>query len=190
MGKKRRERLVVEKKRKNRRMALVATGIVVAVSVILALVLFAGNDKGSSETISLAKNSDGSLTVPKSALGNGMTTIDYGYEQSILVMTDLYGIVRTAYNTCFDCFASGNALYSLIQSNTTLLCRSCGTTYPATILGTSSWGGCQPVSIPPDYRNDTAEEIVFPSQLLAYAEDMFAQWKNFDYTLSLEGYLP
>ena len=189
MGRKRRERLENEKKRKNRQRTIIALVSTATVCIIVALVMFAHSGPDQTATISMNKNEDGSLTVPLSALSANLNYIDYGYEQKLLTMIDTNGIVRTAYNTCVECYALGNTQYTL-NGNTSLLCSACGNSFPLSTLGTSSWGGCQPVSIPPEYRQDNEYEITFPHELLSFAEEMFAQWSDQNYDLSLEQFEP
>ena len=69
-----------------------------------------------------------------------------------------------------------------------MTCGACGNTYPVSDLGINSWGGCQPVSIPPEYRSDNENEIVFSNRLLTFAEEMFSEWDNLEFDLSMENY--
>ena len=189
MGKRQRQERERQRKAKRYFRAVVITLTAIFVVSIFVYIALSNNNTSTSSTdsIKVAKNSDGSLAVPVSELGPGLNYIDYGYERSILALTDAEGVVRTAYNTCLECYLSGNAHYTL--SNSQLTCRACGNSYSVDGLGTPSWGGCQPVSIPPEYREDNEDEIVFPSKLLAFAEDMFSQWNNGEFDTSLQYYV-
>ena len=192
MGRKQRKRLELERQRKKRRLTIItiasATFIIACVVVALVLTNGASGATYKPETITVDKSSDGSVSVPLSALSTNLSYIDYGYDLNLLARIDSNGIIRTAYNTCFECFDIG-AHYSLSGSYR-LVCDACGNTYSINTLGTSDWGGCQPVAIPPEYRNDNDTEIVFSNELITYAEEMFTQWKSSDYDLSLENYTP
>lgn len=191
MGKKVRERKAREKQEKNKRLTRVFIFAAIAVCVAGVLVFSAVYDPNKPayevKTFQIEKNADGSLSVPRSELSAKLIKIDFGYEQKLLARVDDIGVVRTAYDTCQECFASGNVYYTL-KGRDEIVCSACGNVYPIASLELDSWGGCQPISIPPKYRQDNETEIIIPKEVLAFAEGMFEQWKIDDYSQTLENY--
>lgn len=191
MGKKRLARIEREKQEKKKRITRTAIIGAIAACVVAFLVFAAVYDPSKPadtvKTIHVDRNSDGSLSVPVGELSAKLLKIDFGYEQSFLAMVDESGTIRTAYDTCQECYADVNAQYSLSDSNE-LVCGACGNSVSVSELGTNSWGGCRPVSIPPEYRQDSEDEIVFSQELLAFAEEMFDRWKLGEYDITLESY--
>ena len=187
MGKRQRERLERERIQKRKRLIIAAISVAIIVCITIGIVLFVVLNTVKVETISAGKSFDGSLSIPIDALSTDLQYIDYGYEQNLLAIIDSDGVVRTAYNTCFECYSTGDAHYTL-RGKDTLVCSACGNTYSISILGTNNWGGCQPVSIPPEYRQDSDKAIVLSNKLLAFVEEMFKQWNDEVYDMSLENY--
>ena len=69
-----------------------------------------------------------------------------------------------------------------------LTCSICGNQLSVSSVADASWGGCQPIAIPAEYRDDTETELVFSGDLLKYSEDMFDTWENGDFSTTLETY--
>lgn len=157
---------------------LVVLGVLVGVSV-------SGNTQQTQE-LTYAINDAGELAIPVSDITEEFQYIDYGAAHDLLLMRDSEGHFHTAFNTCEECFSRGNARFT--YRNGILTCQSCGNQFNVSSIGTASWGGCQPVAIPEDYREDTETELIFPAQLLTYSEDMFQSWENNDFSVTLEGY--
>lgn len=168
-------------KRRKRKNLLIICGVAACcvLAVVLVIVL-------QPKTVSVVRGANADLIVQDADIKSGLNHIDYGGPQQLLFWRNAQGVVMTAYDTCEECFATGNVRYSL--SNNELTCSSCQTKVAVSTLGAHSWGGCQPVAIPIDFRNDTDTEIVIPSDVLDHAEEVFAQWTLGNYESSLSAY--
>lgn len=114
---------------------------------------------------------NGNLVVSPDDIVEDFTYIDYGSSHQILIWKDNEEDMHTAFNTCQECFSRGDA--NDTYSNGTLTCSVCGNQIDISSLADTSWGGCQPVSIPIEYRDDTEDEMILSEKLLKYSEDMF-----------------
>jgi uncharacterized membrane protein len=85
------------------------------------------------------------------------------------------GTIRTAFNTCQSCYASGRGYY--VQQGDRLVCQNCGQRFRLTQVEVRS-GGCNPVPIFPANKTVTAETITIPKEFLREARGIFARWKR------------
>ena len=156
-----------------------------AIAVILGIAFSTGS-QSPSDHLTAQLNESGDFVIAKEDIGDAFYHYDYGGEHDVLIWKDESGTIRTAFNTCEECFSKGNARYE--YQNGKLVCQSCRNELPIASFGNKSWGGCQPVAVPVDYRTDTEELIVIPSKVMTFADDMFAGWENGDFTVTLESY--
>ena len=126
------------------------------------------------------------LIIPKEDIVENVTYIDYGGSHQILIWKDNNDTMHMAFNTCQECFSRGDARYT--YSNGVLTCSICGNQLSVSSLTDASWGGCQPVAIPTEYRDDTEDNLILSEKLLNYADDMFDAWENGTFSTSLETY--
>lgn len=141
-----------------------------------------------SESVQSAYNldKDGNLIIPIADIVDDFTYVDYGGSHQILIWKDNNEKIHTAFNTCQECIARGEARYS--YNDGILTCSVCGNQVNVSSLSEENWGGCQPVAIPEAYRDDTEDTIVISAELLQYSEDMFAEWEKDDFSTTLEAY--
>jgi uncharacterized membrane protein len=85
------------------------------------------------------------------------------------------GTIRTAFNTCQSCYASGRGYYK--QKGTNLVCQNCGKRFRLSQVEISA-GGCNPVPIFPADKTVDAEKIVISKDYLKQAKGIFARWKR------------
>lgn len=140
----------------------------------------------ANQTLRFDLEENGDLVIPTDDIAEELTYIDYGGSHQILIWKDNNEDMHTAFNTCQECFSRGNANYT--YNNGTLTCSVCGNQIDMSSLADTSWGGCQPVSIPMEYRDDTESEIILSEELLKYSEEMFEAWENGDFSITLETY--
>jgi len=188
VGKKRRleeqERLEQQKKKRQKQIII---GALLSVCTIAVIVVLSNLSKPvPASIISSAPDSNGDLRVAVDSLKKGMNYIEFGSNEELIFFKDNDGAIKTAFDTCEECYARGNVRFTL--SEDILTCSVCGTTQSISILGTESWGGCKPLSITSDMRNDTDAEVVIPAAVLSYSNDMFSQWDTSDFSISLAGY--
>ncbi|MDR1538639.1 MAG: Fe-S-containing protein [Clostridiales bacterium] len=187
MGLKRKEQEAAKIKelQRKRRIQYIAASSVAAVAVIgIIAAVYLNSPRELHSNIS--PDSSGNVAVAASSLGSGLNYFNYGGSQDLVIWKNSSGGYRSAFDVCEECFDTGRAHYTL--QNDTLTCESCGTTMALENSGIASWGGCQPVSIPVEYRQDTDSDIVIPSGVLSYASAVFSSWENGDYSNTLENY--
>jgi uncharacterized membrane protein len=85
------------------------------------------------------------------------------------------GSIRTAFNTCQVCYASGRGYYKQIGS--VIVCQNCGNKFALNRVEVES-GGCNPVPIFPQNKTVSAETITIPVDFLRKAKVIFGNWKN------------
>ena len=67
-----------------------------------------------------------------------------GTKMEVIAIKDSAGKVRTAFNTCQSCYASGKGYYE--AEGDKLVCQNCGVQFSAEQVGVMA-GGCNPVPI-------------------------------------------
>jgi uncharacterized membrane protein len=85
------------------------------------------------------------------------------------------GTIRTAFNTCQVCYASGRGFYK--QQGTVLVCQNCGNRFRMSQVEVRS-GGCNPVPIVPAYKTVTETAITISKEFLNEAKAIFARWRR------------
>ena len=179
-----REQAERQKKKQQKRNIIWASALIcVAIGLIIWLII---SQQTTSNAISVAPDDNGDLRVLSSSLSKDLNYIDYGADEEIIFWKDGSGVIRTAFDTCETCYPAGDAHFTLNRA--TLACSACGTTQPVSVLGTASWGGCQPISIIPEIRADTEGEVVIPAAVLAYAKQMFSRWDASDFSVTFATY--
>jgi hypothetical protein len=120
----------------------------------------------------------GELKIPKKEV----TAIAkfYGYKVGnvqieVLALRAPDGTIRTAFNTCQVCYASGRGYYT--QAGEFLVCNNCGNRFLARQVELVK-GGCNPVPITKDLKREDAEFIYIPKALFEQARPLFLKWKK------------
>jgi uncharacterized membrane protein len=85
------------------------------------------------------------------------------------------GTIRTAFNTCQVCYASGRGFYK--QQGNVLVCQNCGNRFPMSQVEVRS-GGCNPVPIFPSNKTVTETTITISRDFLVRAKAIFARWRR------------
>ncbi|MDR1373987.1 MAG: DUF2318 domain-containing protein [Treponema sp.] len=85
------------------------------------------------------------------------------------------GTIRTAFNTCQVCYASGRGFYK--PQGTVLVCQNCGNRFRMSQVELRS-GGCNPVPISAANKTVTPTEITISRNFLKEAKTIFARWKR------------
>ncbi|MDR1741710.1 MAG: DUF2318 domain-containing protein [Synergistaceae bacterium] len=98
-----------------------------------------------------------------------------GTKLEVLAVRAPDGTVRTAFNTCQVCYASGRGYYK--QSGMFLVCQNCGNRFAAADIERLR-GGCNPVPISAKYKSVSDEGILIPRDFLVRAKSIFANWKR------------
>jgi len=98
-----------------------------------------------------------------------------GVRMEVLAVKAPDGTIRTAFNTCQVCYASGRGYY--VQTSTVLVCQNCGNRFRMSQVERRA-GGCNPVPILPANKTVTAETITIPKEYLKQAKAIFESWKR------------
>jgi uncharacterized membrane protein len=85
------------------------------------------------------------------------------------------GTIRTAFNTCQICYASGRGFYK--QQGTVLVCQNCGNRFRMSQVEVRS-GGCNPIPIFPANKTVAKDTITISKDFLIEAKAIFARWKR------------
>jgi uncharacterized membrane protein len=98
-----------------------------------------------------------------------------GTRLEVLAVKAPDGTIRTAFNTCQVCYASGRGFYK--QQGTVLVCQNCGNRFRMSQVETRS-GGCNPVPIFPQYKTVTDTAVTISRAYLQEAKQIFARWRR------------
>ena len=98
-----------------------------------------------------------------------------GVRMEVLAVKAPDGTIRTAFNTCQVCYASGRGYF--VQTGTLLVCQNCGNRYRMSQVERQA-GGCNPVPIFPANKTVTAETITVSKEYLRQTKTMFQSWKR------------
>ena len=120
----------------------------------------------------------GELQIPKKEVT--ATAKFYGYklgnvQLEVLALRAPDGTIRTAFNTCQVCFASGRGYY--VQQGDVLVCQNCGNRFKASQVELIK-GGCNPVPITKEYKTEGTELVVVSRAILDEARPIFVGWKR------------
>jgi len=98
-----------------------------------------------------------------------------GVRMEILAVRAPDGSIRTAFNTCQICYASGRGYF--VQTGTLLVCQNCGNRYRMSQVERRA-GGCNPVPIFPANKTVTADTITISREYLRQARAIFEMWMS------------
>jgi uncharacterized membrane protein len=98
-----------------------------------------------------------------------------GMQMEVLAVKTPDGVIRTAFNTCQVCYASGRGYF--VQQGTVLVCQNCGRRYRMNQVERQA-GGCNPVPIFPADKTETDATITVSKEYLQKAKTIFASWKR------------
>ena len=96
-----------------------------------------------------------------------------GVRMEVLAVKAPDGSIRTAFNTCQVCYASGRGYF--VQTGTLLVCQNCGNRYRMSQVERRA-GGCNPVPIFPANKTVTADTITISAEYLRQARAIFERW--------------
>jgi uncharacterized membrane protein len=98
-----------------------------------------------------------------------------GTRLEVLAVKAPDGTIRTAFNTCQVCYASGRGFYK--QQGTVLVCQNCGSRFRMSQVGLRS-GGCNPVPVFAAGKTLTDTAVVISYDVLKEAKIIFARWRR------------
>ncbi|MDR1831894.1 MAG: DUF2318 domain-containing protein [Fusobacteriaceae bacterium] len=98
-----------------------------------------------------------------------------GTKLEVIAVRASDGTIRTAFNTCQVCYASGRGYY--VQQGKYLVCQNCGNRFGMDQVEVRS-GGCNPLPIFPQYKEVNDREIKIKKEFFSKVREIFANWKN------------
>jgi uncharacterized membrane protein len=98
-----------------------------------------------------------------------------GVRMEVLAVKAPDGSIRTAFNTCQVCYASGRGFF--VQTGALLVCQNCGNRYRMSQVERQA-GGCNPVPIFPANKTVTADTITISREYLSQARAIFERWRR------------
>lgn len=165
-----------KEKKKNKRAVLLAAAGIFSAAAIVAAVLLMNRGGGESE---YTNRQTGDLAIPKSGITQTPSFYPYkaadGTKMEVLAVKAPDGTIRTAFNTCQVCYASGRGYYK--TDGATLVCQNCGNQFTADQVEVQH-GGCNPVPISSGNKTENADSIVIPKDFLSQASTIFQSWKR------------
>ena len=121
---------------------------------------------------------NGNLIIKKSEITSVAKFIPYkadGVNMEIIAVKASDGSIRTAFNTCQICYNSGRGFYK--QQGDVFVCQNCGNRFKIDQVEQIK-GGCNPIPILKEDKQESASEIVIPAKVLASYKQYFLKWKR------------
>ncbi len=141
--------------------------------------LQATESNSSSQTGSTDTDVQGDdLIIPTSGISEKATFYPVeveGTKLEVLAVKAPDGSIRTAFNTCQVCYASGRGYY--VQDGDVLVCQNCGNRFSMDEVEVTR-GGCNPVPISAEYKSETDEAITISYDFLDEARVIFSNWRT------------
>ncbi len=132
-----------------------------------------GSQAGTAGTANII-----AIKIPKNEVTSKATFYPYvldGTKMEIIAVKATDGTIRTALNTCQVCYDSGRGYY--VQTGDYLICRNCGNRFHIDQIEKIK-GGCNPVPIMEDSKQDLGSEIALSKDFIATQKEYFSNWKR------------
>lgn len=159
----------------NKKNIFILTGSLLGLIIVAILTISTG---GNNTPKAVVVTPSGEITINKSEITK--TASFYPYESNgtymeIIAVRASDDTIRTALNTCNVCYSSGRGYYE--QLGDVLICNNCGNQFTIDQIGLIK-GGCNPVPILDDMKEEDTEQVrIYEESLVAY-EDLFKKWKK------------
>ncbi|ACL76067.1 DUF2318 domain-containing protein [Ruminiclostridium cellulolyticum] len=146
-------------------------GAIIVVLAVILIVKFSGND---SQNTAVAD-----IVIPKSQITDKVTFYPLKTGKTnmeVLAVKASDGTIRTAFNTCQVCNGSPRAYYK--QEGEVIVCQNCGNRFSTDMIEQQR-GGCNPIPIYSENRNEDAENITITKNFIENNKGLFtANWKT------------
>ena len=163
---------------KSKKQLFITGGLVVLLAVVIIGLTLPFGDKQKNESGKKEIQKEGDITISKDEISENVSFYPYeinGVNLEVMAVKATDGTIRTAINTCQICYSSGRGYYK--QEGTTIVCQNCGNVYTADDVEVIS-GGCNPVPITSEYKEDAADTITISRELLEEYQVIFENWKT------------
>ena len=152
--------------------------IVIIIGLVFVVITFFTifNTQNSTKDVELTNGGD--LTIMKSDITNKIKIYPYQSNDiymEVMAVSASDGTIRTALNTCINCYNSGRGYYT--QQGDMLICQSCGNQFEVDQIEIIE-GGCNPVPIAKDIKTEDKEKIIIHEDSLVEYEPLFEEWKK------------
>lgn len=142
--------------------------VIITIVVIATLFVLIGGEKTDEKTavVDSKLNDNGDFVIKESEVNDEITfynTEVNGINVQLIIVRASDGTIRTVFNTCQVCNPSPKAYF--VREGEYLVCQNCGNKYHIDKLGLEK-GGCNPIPITEDEREDKDGNIVIPAKLL------------------------
>jgi uncharacterized membrane protein len=141
---------------------------------ITIMLLFAALSASAEATVL----PDGGLRIPKAEVTSTARFYPYaldGVAMEVLAIRAPDGTVRTAFNTCQVCYASGRGWF--VQQGDELVCQNCHNRFKASQVELVR-GGCNPLPITTELKTENADTVTIGKQAFVQAKPFFLRWKK------------
>lgn len=166
-----------KRRRNNVRAKMTTVGLVVGFVVMASMIAFSGGKGEEGTNNSKGVQKGGNVVIDKNEIGTSATFYPYeveGVELEVMAVKASDGTIRTAFNTCQICYASGRGYYK--QQGEALICQNCGNAFTADDVQVLA-GGCNPVPIFGEDKTETEESIEIREDFLKESKDIFLNWR-------------
>lgn len=163
------------KKKPDRKQDMKSLITVSAILVFIAAVFIIKGSFGKKDT---AVSNGGNIVISKSDVTSIAKFYPYkagNTNMEVLAVKAPDGTIRTAFNTCQVCYASGRGYYK--QDGDELVCQNCGNRFRTSQVEKIK-GGCNPVPIVSENKTDNGSEITIPQEFLEQNKEMFGNWRK------------
>lgn len=156
--------------------AAVTIALLVSSAFLLAACSDESADEGKAETVKLSSGENLEIKIADVTNTAKFYSVDVdGTDMEVIAVRDSSGEIRTAFNTCQICYASGRGYYK--QSGDYLVCQNCGNRFTVDQVEVES-GGCNPVPIFDENKTVTDDTIEISYDYLKETKQIFANWKT------------
>lgn len=161
-------------KKNNKQLPLIFAAAALACAALVVVLLGVGKTE-KNQVVQESEN----LSIPTGSVTETASfypvEVD-GVAMEVLAIRDSEGNIRTAFNTCQSCYASGRGYYE--ADGTELVCQNCGFRFTADEVQVKGVGGCNPYPIFAENKTETDTEILISYDFLRAASNVFAYWKR------------
>lgn len=151
------------------------------IAAVVLVALYAVKTPGTSDNAQAGNKNkkvvDGDILIAVDEISETVTFYPAeinGIELEALAVKASDGSIRTAFNTCQVCYASGRGYYK--QDGDKLICQNCGNRFSMNQVEMTR-GGCNPVPITDEYKTVTDDTIIISKEFLEQAAVIFENWK-------------
>lgn len=158
-------------RKSNKKTFIIVAALAILILGFVIVKAFSGGEAGTA-TVS------GDLKILKSEVGE--TAKFYPFmagktDMEVFAVKASDGTIRTAFNTCQVCYASGRGYY--VQEGDELVCQNCGNRFQLDNIEIIK-GGCNPLPIMDENKTDDGTNIVISKDFLEANKDFFANWSK------------